>query len=478
MMMHKVILFGIGLLVVTALPLGAAESCVTARCHATLAAAKGVKLHDPVAAGDCTACHAASGLPHPGPKGGFKLAASGAALCEQCHDSMSKDSKGKVFPVVHSPVADGDCTVCHTPHGGALKGLLRAAAPALCEECHESKSQGKSSVHTPVKEGECLNCHAPHGAAKKGLLTKTGALLCAECHEAKATEKVKHPPALDDCQSCHDVHASNVKNQLLAAGNDLCYTCHDDKAKLKTMQNVHPIVEDSCLNCHKPHSGAEKGMLPARGDQLCASCHEKEATLATTAVSQHAAVKDGGCAACHDPHGTGQAKLLIDAQGTLCLGCHDIIKAKISTAKSQHQPVNDGECVACHNPHGAAFKPLLNAAFPQSFYAPYSTASYALCFGCHPRGLAEYTRTTLTRFSNGDRNLHELHVNKGEKGRTCRVCHSVHGADQDHLVRSISPNFGKWSIPINLQVTESGGTCVVGCHKPKSYDRYRPVSYQ
>jgi hypothetical protein len=27
-------------------------------------------------------------------------------------------------------------------------------------------------------------------------------------------------------------------------------------------------------------------------------------------------------------------------------------------------------------------------------------------------------------------------------------------------------------------VTENGGTCVVGCHKPKSYDRFRPVTYQ
>jgi predicted CXXCH cytochrome family protein len=217
-------------------------------------------------------------------------------------------------------------------------------------------------------------------------------------------------------------------------------------------------------------------MLPAIGDKLCASCHEDVATLATTAISQHGAISDGGCAVCHDPHGTGQVKMLLQAQGPLCLDCHDGIKAKIANAKSQHQPVKDGECVACHNPHGAAFKPLLAREVPLGFYFPYQEEHYSLCFGCHERGITAFIRTIKTNFRNGDYNLHSLHVNKSEKGRTCRVCHGVHGADQERLVQSSSPSFGRWAIPIYLKVTESGGTCVVGCHKPKSYDRYRPVN--
>lgn len=90
MKLHKAIFLGIVLLFFTAHPLGAAESCVTAKCHATLTAAKGVQLHDPVAGGDCSSCHEASGIPHPGKKGGFKLTANGAALCEQCHDSIAR----------------------------------------------------------------------------------------------------------------------------------------------------------------------------------------------------------------------------------------------------------------------------------------------------------------------------------------------------------------------------------------------------
>lgn len=219
-------------------------------------------------------------------------------------------------------------------------------------------------------------------------------------------------------------------------------------------------------------------MLPARGDNLCASCHDDVARLAATSPSKHAAVTDAGCEGCHDPHGNGKKKLLVEADGKLCLSCHDTIQRTIASAKSQHQPVHDGECVACHNPHGAEVVPLLKDKFPLNFYTGYNADNYALCFGCHPKGLAEYSRTNVTNFRNADKNLHELHVNKADKGRTCRVCHNIHGADQDRLVRSASPSFGKWNIPINLTLTATGGTCLVGCHKPKSYDRYLPAKYR
>jgi hypothetical protein len=35
-----------------------------------------------------------------------------------------------------------------------------------------------------------------------------------------------------------------------------------------------------------------------------------------------------------------------------------------------------------------------------------------------------------------------------------------------------------WSYPINFTEAENGGTCVVGCHKPKDYDRLNPVVYE
>ncbi|MDK2793350.1 MAG: hypothetical protein PWQ25_2213, partial [Deferribacteres bacterium] len=34
-----------------------------------------------------------------------------------------------------------------------------------------------------------------------------------------------------------------------------------------------------------------------------------------------------------------------------------------------------------------------------------------------------------------------------------------------------------WELPINFTKTKTGGSCVVGCHKPKEYDRLNPVKY-
>jgi hypothetical protein len=32
-------------------------------------------------------------------------------------------------------------------------------------------------------------------------------------------------------------------------------------------------------------------------------------------------------------------------------------------------------------------------------------------------------------------------------------------------------DFGKWNIPMRWVESAGGGTCYVGCHRPKSYDR-------
>jgi len=35
--------------------------------------------------------------------------------------------------------------------------------------------------------------------------------------------------------------------------------------------------------------------------------------------------------------------------------------------------------------------------------------------------------------------------------------------------------FGAWRIPIDYTATETGGTCMTGCHRPYRYDRVEPV---
>jgi hypothetical protein len=43
------------------------------------------------------------------------------------------------------------------------------------------------------------------------------------------------------------------------------------------------------------------------------------------------------------------------------------------------------------------------------------------------------------------------------------------------LIRKKISGYGKWKIPVAYKKSTDGGTCVVGCHKTKSYDRNQPI---
>ncbi len=139
-----------------------------------------------------------------------------------------------------------------------------------------------------------------------------------------------------------------------------------------------------------------------------------------------------------------------------------------------HGPIKDGTCTACHDPHGAKFANLLAKEFPADAYAPYTDTEYELCFSCHKRDLLQYPDTSFaTGFRDGERNLHYLHVNNKAKGRSCRLCHNMHGSANPKLIADAVP-FGKWSLPLKFVKTETGGGCSPGCHKPQYYDRQVP----
>jgi predicted CXXCH cytochrome family protein len=115
--------------------------------------------------------------------------------------------------------------------------------------------------------------------------------------------------------------------------------------------------------------------------------------------------------------------------------------------------------------------------YPPQFYAPFSRDKYDLCFSCHPDSLVLTKETTdLTDFRNGKLNLHYLHVNKAERGRTCRSCHETHASNLPKHVSETVP-YGRWNMPIGFTKSETGGSCKPGCHVPYNYDRKAPVDY-
>lgn len=296
--------------------------------------------------------------------------------------------------------------------------------------CHPHKAE-KTFIHQPVKDGDCNLCHKPSGEkhpkvkAEAFLLTDSGkGGLCAECHERKDTKKYVHSPvAAGDCTDCHDPHQSENKYQLKESASELCYQCHDKNKFVRTFPHK-PIAEGKCLGCHDPHQSDHKYMLKEEGVNLCMTCHDKSEF----------------------------------------------------SGKSIHSPVASGSCDSCHATHGTGIHHLLKQVAPAEMYQSFNKENFALCFACHSDTLADSWRTDLeTNFRNGMYNLHYLHVNKSHKGRSCKVCHDPHVAAQPRLISDKVAGFGRWRIPIRYTKTDVGGTCVVGCHKPKSYDRINPI---
>jgi len=419
-----------------------AGTCVTTACHPAIGALKNP--HSPVKDGDCGSCHQQKVKEHPvrGRKS-FELTAKGAALCAQCHDPKGKKK------YVHVPVKDGDCISCHNPHGGKGRNLLDVGEDqnALCLGCHDSAEFKRKFLHGPVAAGACVTCHDPHESDTRFLLKEPNQQVCLKCH-ADFWKAEREAPVIHD-----------------------------------------PVKLNQCFSCHEPHGAADSSLLNKPMPDLCIYCHKKVGDKMAKAKFPHKPLfQQGGCTTCHSPH-YAKVKGLIDAdEVSLCLNCHGKdklgnpplknIKKELEGKKYIHGPIRDGKCTPCHDPHGSNTPHILRGNYPNSYYAPYKEGTYDFCLQCHEKYLLRYADTTIyTRFRNGNRNLHYVHVVNNRKGRTCLICHEPHASDGPKLISKEGSRFGVWRIPFNLQLTETGGSCASGCHRSYSYDRVKPIKY-
>ena len=295
-------------------------------------------------------------------------------------------------------------------------------------------------------------------------------IACQSCHPDKVEGRYRHEPSNPGgCPSCHVPTAGKshprdkMAFKLAKQGAELCYGCHEN---LASKRYVHaPVAAGECLSCHEPHGSGNEHLVKASGAQLCLMCHENNFDKKHV----HGPVAGGNCLSCHDPHQSDNRYQLKKYGSDLCFLCHANF---LIGAESIHGPIMDGECTACHQPHASDNRKLLVKPFPEEFYLPYTDGAYALCFKCHSNQLVLDQRTlSSTAFRNGDKNLHYVHVNRPDHGRSCKVCHDPHASRQQKLIKQKVPGYGNWDIPINYTKTFNGGTCVVGCHKTRSYER-------
>lgn len=400
---------------------------------------------------------------------------------EDCHENMIKKS------IIHAPVGDG-CNTCHEKNerehpdaDGAEFSLIDSIAD-LCESCHE-KTITKQFVHSPYSEGSCVSCHSPHSSDIASLMKGANQReTCEECHDLDiAGNNFGHGPFMSNqCFSCHVGHQSNFESLVIDKEPDLCFQCHTEKVEDLEQANVHKAFKDGCLDCHSPHTSPAENMLLSNDNELCYKCHQNvKANVAAAEVIHEPLVQQGQCAACHSPHAGELSNLLLNEQPDLCFKCHsentknkekyiDIL-ARMNK-KYLHEPLSGGQCDDCHAMHVSDYDHLLIAAFPKGNYTKPKIESFELCFQCHDsEKITIKNSKTATNFRDGSNNLHYVHVMK-KKSISCQSCHDMHGANNEHIIGNVV-YFGKWEMPIGYKVTETGGSCLPGCHVEYSYDR-------
>jgi predicted CXXCH cytochrome family protein len=404
-------------------------SCVTPACHANLVNAK--QIHGPVAVANCQSCHAEETGIHV-----YPLKRPGNETCTFCHPIVGARTHE------HAAVEESGCTACHDPHKSEVKFLLKEASVELtCATCHDTPKE--KFAHGPFAAGQCTVCHQPHESNNAGLLRQGDQPdHCFSCHTGVqvrvANSPYVHEPAKESCTTCHDAHTSEYPFQLSAPIADSCLSCHTDMAeRIKSEPVSHDAVfmDQGCANCHDPHAAAGPNLLRDRADHLCLKCHNQ-------------------------PQQASDGRTIPDMQPTL-------------NRRFLHGPIRAGDCAACHSVHGGENARLLVKRFPDTFYASFDLTNYALCFSCHSEDLVLTEQTDeLTGFRDGDRNLHYLHVNRDQKGRTCKTCHDIHGSDRpDHIASDVPFEGSQWAMPINFEKSDAGGSCSPGCHETKTYRR-------
>lgn len=404
--------------------------CTSSDCHYDLMSKSNI--HAPLE-DDCFSCHEGDRKSHPQAKGKeFELTDEMPVLCYQCHDPLNVQSH------VHGPVADGECSTCHSPHSSDNSALLiNLESGSVCSNCHDPFKEADQHFHGPAISRQCQACHQSHQSESPKLLHMSPPDLCFQCHELEAGEgdlKFVHAAFSEGCLQCHSPHASEFRKLILGGVPVLCYTCHDDIAsQVKTLPSVHGAINEknSCMDCHEPHASMHEGMLNEWEKTLCYRCHGAESVVSNKHIKN--------------------------------------IEKRMKEMKYVHAPALE-ECSHCHFSHASEHNYLLTASFPRTNYAIGTTTAFGLCFDCHDADVLNKEKTTTaTNFRDGEINMHYLHISKNKK-RNCNTCHDMHGSNHPHIIAD-KVSFGKWQMPINYEPDEKGGSCLPGCHQKLAYSR-------
>lgn len=148
------------------------DACL--KCHPGKMPKEGDPLaHGAMREGKCGGCHS----PHTSEED-YLIKRTRGETCAGCHQEALRDAKGNPFAKLHGPVGANQCTACH--YMGHLhkaegdKFIEEKPAWKVCRECHpDITDEHVPSIYSyrlARNANGCLGCHFPHGAANQYLL--------------------------------------------------------------------------------------------------------------------------------------------------------------------------------------------------------------------------------------------------------------------------------------------------------------------
>ncbi|MFH1719853.1 MAG: cytochrome c3 family protein [Planctomycetota bacterium] len=209
--------------------------------------------HDVIREEGCIACHDphASDFNH-------QLKQDTLDLCLGCHEPIGEIVENAL--VSHGAVTeDNKCANCHSPHGSDMPDMLVDEEINLCLDCHDEPMdtprgpiinmktwiESNPERHGPIREGNCTLCHQPHGSEHFRILAHEfphtfyspfsveAYDLCFQCHEDTLVldelttaltdfrngEKNLHFVHVNQkrgrtCRACHEVHAGTKPKRM------------------------------------------------------------------------------------------------------------------------------------------------------------------------------------------------------------------------------------------------------------------------
>ncbi len=181
---------------------------------------------------ECKDCHSAISPKHP--QKGQKTFTSSGQGCLKCHPKVVD------YDFLHAPIAAGDCTACHDPHGNKDSHYIQNTTKLICYKCHQPMIKSTDIYqHGPVAEDKCELCHAQHGSFFPNLLKDNFAPDFFNDYQ-KGTYKF--------CFRCHKIDLLMFPKTSYNTG------FRDGKKNLHFLHVNRPSRGMSCKLCHRTHA--------------------------------------------------------------------------------------------------------------------------------------------------------------------------------------------------------------------------------